>query len=288
MRSIDEAFSELLSRLTPSGTETQLAASHRASIEDCLKANFSLSRFFRSGSFGYGTSVSGYSDVDYFAVMPATILHQNSSESLNAIARALRMRFPRTNVYVDAPAVIVPFGEAASEKHEIIPAYQIGQSSGAWINYGIPNRSGGWLQSSPELSGAMIDLQHTRLSQKAKPVIRLIKAWKYFCRVPIRSFYLEMKVAEYLATQSIVMYKIDVSAALNYLHLSGLADMSDPAGGTTPIYACFSHEHQNAMDWLAYAKVVAASALDQEKQGNLAQAFEQWNKLFNNQFPGRY
>jgi len=33
---------------------------------------------------------------------------------------------------------------------------------------------------------------------KAKRLARLIKAWKYFCDIPISSFYLEMRCASYL------------------------------------------------------------------------------------------
>ena len=36
-----------------------------------------MTNFFRSGSFGYGTSVSAYSDVDYFAVIPSVNLKKD-------------------------------------------------------------------------------------------------------------------------------------------------------------------------------------------------------------------
>src|SRR5437879_3757109 len=104
-RTTDEAFDQLLSWLTPTTAESTSAASHRTNIEQCLKTHFGMTNFFRSGSFGYGTSVSGYSDVDYFAVFPTANLKQNSNVTLNAVATALRTRFPNTNVRVESPAV---------------------------------------------------------------------------------------------------------------------------------------------------------------------------------------
>jgi tRNA nucleotidyltransferase (CCA-adding enzyme) len=81
-RTIDEGFRDFLKQLTPTGTETQAAKNHRASIESCLKNNFGLKRFVRIGSFGNGTSISGFSDVDYLACLPSEQLSQSSNYSL--------------------------------------------------------------------------------------------------------------------------------------------------------------------------------------------------------------
>lgn len=47
-RTIFQGFEEFRRRLVPSGTESEAAKNHRASIEACLKSNFGLLRFFRS------------------------------------------------------------------------------------------------------------------------------------------------------------------------------------------------------------------------------------------------
>ena len=66
-QTIHEGFRDFLTTLTPRSTESQAAKNHRASIEACLRNNFGLKRFVRIGSFGNGTSISGFSDVDYLA-----------------------------------------------------------------------------------------------------------------------------------------------------------------------------------------------------------------------------
>src|SRR5215469_15454862 len=129
-RTIDDAFEQLLTRLVPTRTEAAMATSHRSSIEQCLTADFGMSRFFRSGSFVCGTNISGYSDIDYFAVIPTSNLNQESDGTLARIASVLRTRFPLTNTRVEGLAVIVPFGTTRSERHEIIPADYIGKSNG--------------------------------------------------------------------------------------------------------------------------------------------------------------
>ena len=51
-------------RLGVQSAETAAVASHRASIKQKLESHCGTIGFFRPGSFGNGTSVIGYSDVD--------------------------------------------------------------------------------------------------------------------------------------------------------------------------------------------------------------------------------
>src|SRR5437879_6168918 len=113
-RTIDEGFRDFLCKLTPSGTESEAAKRHRASIEARLKTDFGLRRLVRIGSFGNGTSISGYSDVDYLACLVRDQLTENSTYSLGKARDALDARLPNTGVRVSCPAVVVPFGTAKS------------------------------------------------------------------------------------------------------------------------------------------------------------------------------
>jgi tRNA nucleotidyltransferase (CCA-adding enzyme) len=65
-RTPTEALEAFVSRLTPTEAETNAAKLHRQSVRDSIAENLGLLSFFRTGSFGNGTSVSGFSDVDYF------------------------------------------------------------------------------------------------------------------------------------------------------------------------------------------------------------------------------
>ena len=102
---IDEGFRIFHGWLTPTATETNSAKNHRASIEACLKTNFEISRFFRIGSFGNGTSIRGFSDVDYFASVPNKHLTANSDSTLRKVWRVLDSRFPNTGVGIRGPAM---------------------------------------------------------------------------------------------------------------------------------------------------------------------------------------
>ena len=71
---IELAFAALVTDLRSTTSELDAAKNHRASIKSKLEDSFGMTSFFRTGSFGNGTNVADYSDVDYFAVIPATNL----------------------------------------------------------------------------------------------------------------------------------------------------------------------------------------------------------------------
>ncbi|MBX3480823.1 MAG: nucleotidyltransferase [Caulobacter sp.] len=286
-KTVDEAFTLFLSWMISSETENSKASSHRASIEACLKSNFGMSSLFRAGSYGHGTSVSGYSDVDYFAVIPANNLSSNSSTALRALKDALAKRFPNTDVWVDSPAVAVQFGTEKWERHEITPAYFIERVQEFNV-YGMPNRYGDWMKSSPTGLNTYTNIQNDRLSKKAKHLVRLIKSWNYNCSAGLRSIYIELRVAEYLSGESSVIYPIDTLRALRHLQSKELASMRDPLGLGANIYPCSDAVKPGALSKLNSAVARATKAIDADRQGDTALAFEWWDKLFNYAFPSHY
>lgn len=176
-------------------SESAAAKAHRASLESRLKNDFGLRRLFRTGSFGNGTSISGFSDVDYFASLPRDQLTRSSNYTLTKVRAALDSRFPYTGVRVNCPAVKVPFGTAVSETTEVVPADFIRKTDAGYYIYDIPDCADGWMRSSPDAHNAYVLYHHQRLANKVKPLIRFIKAWKFYRQVPISSFYLELRVA---------------------------------------------------------------------------------------------
>lgn len=284
-RTVPEGFREFHKRLTPSTVESAAAKRHRASIEACLKANFGLLRFFRSGSFGNGTSVRRFSDVDYFASLPTAELSTNSSSTLRRLSGALSARFPNTGVRVRTPAVVVPFGTDPAETTEVVPADLVDKSGGFHV-YDIPDLGGAWRRAVPEGHNAYVTRLNKGLGYKAKPLIRFLKAWKYYRNVPISSFYLEMRAAHYLESESTIIYSLDLQRILRRLWDSQLASRQDPLGVAGYIDAASSPARkEDALSKLCTAMVRADKAREQEALGRIPDAFYWWRLLFNDAFP---
>lgn len=284
-RTVSQGFEEFHRRLVPSGTESEAAKSHRASIETCLKANFGLLRFFRSGSFGNGTSIRNHSDVDYFASLPDASIMPSSSATLADVAAALRARFPNTSgIRVDSPAVVVPFGSDASETTEVIPADLV-NSDGPFV-YRIADGSDGWMLSSPQAQNDYVREIDDRRKGKARPLIRFLKAWKYYRNVPISSFYLELVAAKHAAGESTIIYPWDVRDVFAKLWDTRLAAVEDPAGKSGKVFACRTTlQKEEALGKVDSARMRSKWAKESEDEGDVAAAFRWWDMVYDGKFP---
>ena len=287
-RSMNEGFSTFLSKLTPTSTETAAAKSHRASIEACLKANFGLTRFFRTGSFGNGTSISGYSDVDYFAVIPTEKLKADSRVTLTSVKNILANRFPNTGVRVTTPTVLVPFGIAKSESTEVAPCDYVKYKNGFNV-YDIADGSGEWFNSSPDAHNYYVREIDKKHNGKVKNLIRLIKAWKYYQNVPISSFYIELRVAEFCKDESTILYEYDIKTIFSRLLGNNLAKLQDPMGISGLIAPCETDAKLiESISKLSTALSRSEKALASVQKENIKDAFEWYNLLYNGNFTSYY
>ncbi len=285
-KTVDEGFREFHGTLTPTRGESQAAKSHRASIETCLIKHFEMNRFFRTGSFGNGTSIRDYSDVDYFACIPTENLKQNSFSTLQEVRKALIDRFQDTDISIRTPAVRVCFGTDASEPTEIVPADFIKRDEDGNHIYEIPDSDGGWMRSSPDAHNNYAYEVNKRLDGKVKPLVRLLKAWKYYHGVPIRSFYLEMRVAKYASRQDFIDYSWDLRNIFKSLWDNQLAALKDPKGISGHISPCSSEaQRSDALSKLKTALGRAEKALQAERAGKISDAFYWWTLLFAGEFP---
>lgn len=288
-RSIDDGFRDFLTQLTPSAAESAAAKGHRASIESCLKSNFGVSRFFRSGSFGNATSISGYSDVDYFAVVPTSNLKSNSTTSLTAVREALDARFPRTGVRTNCPAIAVPFGSSAADSTEVVVADDVGKNAAGFQLYDIADCRGGWKKTSPDAHDAYVRGMDTKLSNKVKPLIRFVKAWRFFNQVPLASFYLELRAAQYCSGESSIVYYVDLARFFGHLQNVALVGLQDPMGVSGIIYGCqTTAQLVEAKSKLATAVTRTQKIYEAQQSGDTKTAFDYLGYLFSGKFPSYY
>lgn len=285
---VEAAFNAFLLTLRTTPTEASAAAGHRISIEAKLKAEFGMTSFFRTGSFGNGTNVSGHSDVDYFAVIPRSNLLANSAPSLAAVAEALRERFPQTpNIRVDSPGVRVPFGLDGAEATEIVPVNETGRTLLNFRAFDMPDGNGAWKFSAPDSHNAYVSGIDDSLGGRVKPLIKLIKAWKFKRNVPIKSFYIELRVAHYASYESTIVYDIDVANVLELMLAEQLNDFPDPRFVERfPISACNTlAQRQDALSKLENAASWARAARIMSSQSREREAIERWQLVFNYAFP---
>ena len=248
-----------------------------------------VNSFFETGSFSHGTGIRGRSDIDAFVSIGNT-KPTSSYTALNWVKDALSQRFPSTTVRIRRPAVVVEFG-GGYETWEVIPAFLTGRGGTDQLVYDIPGPSTGsaWIDSAPKEHVKYVNECNRKPHVgDAKDLARLIKAWKYYRNVPISSFYLEMRCAQHVATQTNYIHIWDVCQVLEKLDGHELAAMNDPKGASGRIHACSSEStREDALSKLSTAARRARSALDASSAGNADTAFYYLDLLFGGKFPAR-
>jgi hypothetical protein len=279
--SVHEAFVHFHRYITPTEAEFEGGRARRAEILSALRASFGVTRFFPVGSFSNGTGVRGFSDADYFATIPGEYASDNSDSMLQAVAYALSVRFPEVAVAVRTPAVLLPFGNDPSGWVEVFPVRFMEQAPGQYLVYQIADGRGGWKPSMPDAHNAYITSVDRRLKNMVRPLIRFIKAWKYYRSVPVSSFYLELWVTAYAANEAAIVYGLDVKNILLRLANEGLAPLADPLGVTGDIPPCTDEsKHADALFRLKTSLSIAESAAEAESAGDIEEAIQRWDVLY--------
>ncbi len=285
-RMIDEGFRLFLDSLIPGDDESYVAEDCREDIKECLDDNFGLYAFFPGGSFLNGTSIRGYGGVDYFASVDFDSVPDDSVSLLAAVSDALDRRFPNTGVAVRAPAVVVPLGVDGGKTIGVIPARLAGQTSDGYRIYAIADGTGGWMKSSPDAHSAYIAAIDHDLDGKLRPLIRFLKAWKYFRNAAISSFYLELRCTEYASGEKMIVYSVDFRNVLELLWDDQLADVYDREGVSGRVSARSAGvDREAALSRLRSAIYHTTRAQDTAAQGDVEEAFRYWNRVFNRHFP---
>lgn len=212
----------LIRAMTPDEAARTLAARHRGEIEDWLTSDLGIIRMRETGSWHHGTALDRFSDIDYFVTMPG-IRPNFSSTTLEVLRASLARGIQGASVSIDRPAVRLRYFDDGPDV-EITPAYFQNTD-----DYDIPDPSGiGWIRSNPAVHLEYVNRAQQETDGRAKGLIRLVKTWRAWNNVPLSSFYLEMRTAQYALGNKPIIYDWDLRNLFKSLSSNGLREMNDP------------------------------------------------------------
>jgi hypothetical protein len=150
----------------------------------------------------------------------------------------------------------------------------------------IPGPSDEWIESIPIAHNAFVSDVNDRLGKKVKPLVRLVKAWKYNKGVPVSSFYLEMRTVKYASGESSIIYDIDLRAVFNQLIAAEMRSMNDPLGIVPRIPSTSSDANRaialrQANDALGHLQAAAAA----QTAGNHSNYWSHMTSVFGYDYP---
>jgi hypothetical protein len=200
------------------------------------------------------------------------------SQFLQEIKEYLKTPYPQTNIRGDGQVVMVGFNSVAIE---IVPVFRL--ENGQYI---MPdtNSGGRWKTVDPWAQINLIDSIDNETNGNTRALIKMVKLWKREKNVPIRSFLVELLVADFMKTyeyaqQDYYWYDWFIRDFFKFMRTRAWGNASIPGTG---------HVVQLGGDWVAKvddAMKAAEIACDWEYYDYDVTAGQQWQKIFGPRLP---
>lgn len=153
------------------------------------------------GSWGKGTQVRPSADIDIMVQFASAVLQRfeartgnRQSQLLQEVKAFLLNAYPQTDMRGDGQVVMVQFNTITVE---VVPVFDL---PGGQYLMPDTNDGGRWKAVDPAAQIAMIEDIDTRTNGNTRILTKMIKTWKREKNVPLKSYVIELLVAEFMST----------------------------------------------------------------------------------------
>lgn len=157
---------------------------------------------FYVGSYGRGTAIRYFHDLDVLFRLPATLYDQynsyltnGQSALLQAVRNSIRKTYPNTEVGGDGQVVVVRFSDEM--RFEIVPAFN--NNSGSFT-YPDSNGGGRWKVTNPLPEIEAISNTDKACNYNLKYLCRMARAWKRKWDVPMGGLLIDTLANSFIKT----------------------------------------------------------------------------------------
>lgn len=181
--------------------------------QKCIEITRSINRHYYAisdvvsslvvGSWGKRTANNTSTDIDIFYPISKVTFdrfahHQWNGQSalLQDVKEALLVTYPQTDIGGDGQVVAVRFNAITVE---VVPAFPLADGS-----FLIPDthNGGSWNRSHPLAEIDALNFADASSNNNCRVLTRLMKIWRHHCNVPIKSFWLEILMQDFLRWSS--------------------------------------------------------------------------------------
>lgn len=139
------------------------------------------------GSYGRGTAVRGFSDLDIIFILPQDLYtkynnyqYNGQSSLLQVVKQSLQKTYPTTNIGGDGQVVIIKFSDDL--KFEVVPAFEKIDDS---FKYPDSNNGGSWKITNPKPEIKTIKDNNKSTNGNLINLCRMTRAWRNKWKVPM-------------------------------------------------------------------------------------------------------
>lgn len=231
------------------------------------------------GSWGKTTQARPPRDIDLFFTLPWADYHRveawqgnKQSQLLQEVKNVLQSEYSQTDMRGDGQVVMVQFNTILVE---VLPCFEL--TDGRFYICDTHN-GGSWTVANPRAEVAAIHDGDQNSSGNLRHLIRMLKIWKRYCNVPIKSYILETLATDFMAQSN---YRDKSVFWYDWMLRDAFIFLADRAGG----WVVVPDGNVVALgdDWKSKAESArnrAFLACDHEFNDRIPEAGDEWQKIF--------
>ncbi len=279
---IDDAFGLLAKNTELSLGEYTAITQSQADIEYYLMQHLSTFSTVLYGAFSRKTIVSPLSDsiIDMLVIFRVSDINNGAPSQIFANLRdVLIEQYPDAYALQNKNALMLP---ANNYHFKIHPAYQVSDHL-----YMIPDENfNNWIKYDIRTYNDISTRENIRHKGRLIEIVRMIKIWNKVSGNLFNGYYLELLVTDMLSAYEI---KSDAET-LCYIFKYGVSKVvfqqHDPANMEVQVEGLNDiNDLIDAMVLFKNSYLIAKEAIDFEKDGDIKNAIDNWNKIYPQAFP---
>jgi len=240
------------------------------------------------GSYGRGTAIGGFSDLDMIFQLPSAVKsrfdrHSGNGQSalLQEVKDKIKKTYSNTDVGGDGQVVAVKFSDGMT--FEVVPAFKNEDES---FTYPDTNLGGSWKKTDPIPEKNAVSRRETQTSGDMKSMCKMARAWKRNCFVPIGGLLIDTLAYNFLDTWA---HKGNGPFYYDFMTRDFFKYLSSQDPNKSYWYALGSNQHvMRAGNFEPKAKAAynaALKAIEYEEQNYKTLPNEKWREIYGSKFP---
>jgi hypothetical protein len=286
---IQEGFQKLKENLEITGLQASTVSTRQQSVREVMEAGLTVEDSFLTGSYARSTMIAPLSDadVDIFFVLDPKYYHnyngQNGGQGglLDLVRRTLLQTYTRSpRISRNGQAVTITFTDFTVD---VVPGFR--RQGGGYL---IPNSiEQNWLSTDPKKHVEVMTTANKAHSGDLVPLVKMIKGWNRKNGSHFASFHLEVLALIALDNVTISDFPSGVRFFFDKARALVAQKNLDPAGygGDVGAYINTQEKIKDAVARIERAFARAGAAEEAARRGNVREATEKWQLLFDDYFP---
>lgn len=286
---VTEAFDTFKSELELPDSKQAEASKAQQDIRARVADHLYVADTLLTGSYPRHTKIYPLDDIDILLIRNRGRVNVSTdgsgvspNQSLDQVAEATRKAYPLTATIKKQPRSINAQIKGLDFGFDIIPTW-LRNPDGYWIP---DTDSNSWIPTNPEWHSQVLTEANTKLQQRLKPVIKMVKHWNRNNYELLRSFHIELICKDIFEKWQLPNYPVGVATVLSKLGLYIGQKLMDPAYGFCRVDKSLSAEEHTKLILRANNDGGSAiEALQLENAGSHSAAIEKWKHIFLAGFP---